>query len=161
MADKIASPGARRSSARLLAVQALYEIELSGAAADAVLPDFLQERVADSLDGSKIVKPDRRLFERIVEGASKDAEALDTMVAGGLAEDWPLDRLELVLRVILRAGAFELAEARDVPARVVINEYVDIAHAFFSGKEPAMVNGVLDGLARTLRLEEFESPGAA
>ena len=156
MAQDSARPAIRRSSARLLAVQALYQMEMSDASAEAVVREFEKHRLDEGQDGAEIVKPDRRHFARLVEGVAREREDLDDMIAGALAEDWPLERLETVLRVILRAGTFELDEWRDIPARVVINEYMDIAHAFFSDKEPGLVNGVLNGLARTLRMEEFE-----
>lgn len=156
MGQNTARPAVRRSSARLLAVQALYQMEMSGNSAETVVREFEKHRLDEGLDGEEIVKPDRRHFTGLVEGVAREAEDLDDMIAGALAEDWPLERLETVLRVILRAGTFELDEWREIPARVVINEYMDIAHAFFSEKEPGLVNGVLNGLARTLRLEEFE-----
>jgi N utilization substance protein B len=74
-----------------------------------------------------------------------------------LPPEWPLDRLEVLLRAIMRAGAYELLARGGVPARVIINEYVDLAHAFFAGAEPRMVNGVLDRLARSLRPGELEA----
>jgi len=156
MGQDSARPAIRRSSARLLAVQALYQMEMSGASPEAVVREFEKHRLDEGQDGAEIVKPDRRHFAGLVEGVARESEDLDDMIAGALAEDWPLERLETVLRVILRAGTFELDEWRDIPARVVINEYMDIAHAFFSDKEPGLVNGVLNGLARTLRMEEFE-----
>jgi N utilization substance protein B len=80
---------------------------------------------------------------------------LDPAIDGALSDDWPLKRVDATLRAILRAGAFELSGRPDVPARVVITEYVDVAKAFFEGEVPAMVNAVLDALARTLRPAEF------
>jgi len=85
---------------------------------------------------------------------------IDDMLNAALADEWPLDRVELVLRGILRAGVCELVSARGVPARAIINEYVDLAHAFYAGAEPGMVNGVLDKLARRLRPDEFVGHGA-
>ena len=134
---------------------------MSGASPESVVREFEKHRLDAGQDGAEIVKPDRRHFAALVEGVAREREDLDDMIAGALAEDWPLDRLETVLLVILRAGTFELDEWRDIPARVVINEYMDIAHAFFSDKEPGLVNGVLNGLARTLRMEEFEPDASA
>ena len=84
-----------------------------------------------------------------------DRERLDTEISAALTPDWPLARLDSVLRAILRAGAFELAHRADVPPRVIISEYTAIAYAFFTGREPALANGVLDRLGRTLRAEEL------
>jgi N utilization substance protein B len=85
------------------------------------------------------------------------------MVDRHLAEGWRLNRVDSILRAILRAGAFEMLKRQDVPARVVITEYVDIAHAFFDGEEPKVVNGILDNLAREQRPQDFagQGPGAA
>ena len=92
-----------------------------------------------------------------MRGANARHDELDQLIATALTPDSPLERLEAVLRAILRAGAFELLVSIDVPAPVVISEYLDIGHAFFAGKEPGLVNGVLDRLARTLRPEEAGS----
>ena len=98
---------------------------------------------------------DRGLFGDLLKGVAARRGELDEMLASLLAPDWTLERLELLLRLILRAGAYELAHRPEVPVKVVIAEYVDLAHDFFSGREPALVNGVLDRLARVLRAEAF------
>ena len=148
-------PGARRrSAARLAAVQALYQIELSGVAPEAVIAEFQQHRLGRDQDGENYGQADATLFADIVRGAVEHRATLDAAITTVLTPDWPLDRLEVTLRAILRAGAYELSSRRDVPAPVVINEYIDIAHAFFSGKEPGLVNGVLDRLAQSARPEE-------
>lgn len=146
---------ARRSAARLAAVQALYQTDHSGAHPDAVLEEFLRFRLGDSFDTEHDVAPDKNLFTEIVRGVSSRRQALDEMLSAVLAETWLLGRLEFILRAILRAGVYELEARPNTPARVVITEYVDVAHAFYDGQEPGMVNGLLDRLARTLRTEEF------
>jgi len=154
--------GRRRSVARLLAVQALYQIELSnieaggGAGADAVIAEFVKHRLGQEIEGENYGEADRALFVDIVRGASARQGELDGMISSALSEEWPLHRLETILRAILRAGAYELLGRADVPPRVVISEYLDVAHAFFAGKEPGMVNGVLDRLARVLRQDEAD-----
>jgi N utilization substance protein B len=157
-------PGRRRSAARLAAVQALYQMELSGtsatgAAIDAVIREFIAHRIGQEIDGEQYGEVDQALFADIVKGASLRRNDLDRMIASALTEDWPVDRLEAILRAILRAGAYELLERTDVPARVTISEYLDVAHAFFGGKEPNLVNGVLDRLARILRADDLEPGG--
>lgn len=149
-------PGRRRTAARLAAVQALYQIELSGGTVDAVIAEFVKHRLGRDSGDDSFGEADPALFADIVRGAMARRTDLDGMIAAALAADWPLDRLEVTLRSVLRAGAYELFARRDVPARVVISEYLDIAHAFFSGKEPGLVNGVLDRLARTLRPGEVQ-----
>jgi N utilization substance protein B len=152
--------GRRRSAARLAAVQALYQLdvnrsELTAAAIDSVIREFFRHRFGQEGNGDYLADVDRDLFVDIVRGAAGRQEDLDRLISTALTDDWPLQRLELVLRATLRAGAYELWVRGDVPARVVINEYLEVAHAFFSGKEPSLVNGVLDRLARHLRAEEF------
>jgi N utilization substance protein B len=98
---------------------------------------------------------DRQLFQAILEGISRVAADLDDMIYGSLSEKWSLARLDSVMRAILRAGAFELSERLDIPAKVTIDEYITLANLFFSGKEPAMVNGTLVTIAETLRPEEL------
>jgi N utilization substance protein B len=89
-------------------------------------------------------------------------DRVDRMVAKALPADWPLARIDPVLRALLRAGAAELCMAEGPPARVVINEYVDVARGFFSGDEPRLANAVLDRLARALRPVEFgDTPNGA
>ncbi len=148
-------PRLERSSARLACVQALYQIEMSGQPAESVIAEFLDHRVGHEIDGAHYTKPNRRHFERTVRAAADRAEEIDALVAASLAERWSLDRLGAVLRALMRAAACELAACPDVPARVVIDEYVELARAFFSGREPAFVNGALDSLARRLRAAEM------
>jgi N utilization substance protein B len=156
-----ASAGGRRRNARLAAVQALYQIELSETPADApdrierVIREFARYRLGQEIDGEQLGEADEALFADIVRGATARRAEIDGILARGLASDWPIERLEAILRAILRAGAYELLARGDVPARVVISEYLEVAHAFFSGKEPALVNGVLDRLGRLLRESEL------
>ena len=149
----------RRSVARLAAVQALYQIDLSGAPPAAVVAEFQKHRLGREQDGENYGEADTALFADIVTGTIARQADLDRALSGALTADWPLERLETVLRAVLRAGAYELAARTDVPARVVISEYLDIAHAFFSGKEPGLVNGVLDRIAHLLRPGDLESGG--
>jgi N utilization substance protein B len=121
--------------------------------------EFLAHRLGREIDGDQYAEADRGFFADLVKGCSERREDVDGIVAASLPPDWPLVRLESVLRAILRAGTYELLARSDVPARVAINEYVEIAHAFFSGKEPGMVNGVLDRIARTLREAELSGTG--
>jgi N utilization substance protein B len=95
------------------------------------------------------------LFTQIVRGAVRQQDTIDAMVTDALPADWPLARIDPVLRALLRAGGAELAATDGVPAKVVINEYLDIARGFFTGPEPGLANAVLDRLARLLRSAEF------
>ncbi len=115
--------------------------------------EFVKHRLGQEIDGEHYGEVDRSLFIDIVRGTSTRQAELDGMISSALSEDWPIHRLETILRAILRAGAYELLARTDIPPRVVISEYLDVAHAFFAGKEPAMVNGVLDRLARVVRVD--------
>ncbi len=160
MTNRMGRLSANRSTARLFALQALYEIALSGRAAADVIENFLTSRITEETAARGYEKPDKRLFRDLVTGAEHEAHDIDNLLIAVLAEDWPLERLETLLRSLLRAAIYELGWCPEVPARVVINEYVDLASAFFSEGEPGMVNGLLDNLGRQLRPEEFHDQGA-
>lgn len=155
----------RRGAARIAAVQALYQIELTGASPDRVLREFVAHRI-DAVPHPKddaeeaIGETDRELFAAIVRGASERRAELDEMVGSALAAGWSLDRMDRVLRALLRAGAYELFARAETPARVAIAEYVGVANAFYEGREPGFVNGVLDKLARVLRPDEMSGAAA-
>lgn len=144
---------AKRRAARLAAVQALYQIDLIGAAPPTVIEEFKAHRLRED----EREPTDAEYFTAIVEGASGQRAQIDATLSPLLAEGWAFERLEVVLRAILRAAAFELIGRGDVPARVTITEYVEIARGFFAGKEPGFVNGLLDKLARQLRPDEFST----
>ena len=141
----------RTSATRLASVQSLYEMEISGSSDDTVMLDFLQERWARLGDNGKLTDLDKSKFAALLRGVKIEREQLDEMIAGVLDKGRSLERLDILLQSILRAGVFELYRENTVPAAVVINEYVDIAHAFYAGGEPALVNAVLDKLGTLLR----------
>jgi N utilization substance protein B len=150
-------PGSR-TAARLAAIQALYQMRLTGEAAAPVIDDFLRHRLTgpgSDAEALPLDAADQAFFRELVEGVARESAALADMLAAVLAEDWPVERLEVLLQLILCAGAFELGHRPDVPARVVVSQYVDIAHAFLDDRQTAMTNGVLDRLARHLRPEAF------
>ena len=148
--------GRRRTVARLAAVQALYQLELNPELdAQAVVREFARYRFDQEIDGDQLAEADAAFFADIVRGVSADQQRLDGDISTALVEDWPLNRLDAVLRAILRAGVWELAHRPDIPARVSISEYIAIAHAFFIGKEPGLANGVLDRLGRSLRAADM------
>ena len=128
-----AQGGRRRTAARLGAVQALYQIELAGAAPETVIAEFLRHRLGQEEDeGESFGAADRLFFAELVRGAAGRQTDLDRMITAALTPDWPLARLEAVLRAVLRLGAYELLAEAEVPATVVISEYLDVAHAFFA-----------------------------
>ncbi len=150
----------RRTVARAAAVQALYQSEQAGISAETVIDEFVRHRLGappgvGGFEEGRVPDADVPLFARVVRAAALHGEVLDGMIAGTLAEDWPLGRLDPVLRAVLRAGAGELHDGTGAPAKVVINEYLDVAHGFLAGDEPGMVNAILEKLARALRPDEF------
>jgi N utilization substance protein B len=152
------SAGSRRS-ARLAATQALYQIDLAGANPELTIAEFIQYRLGREIEGAQYHEADTDWFADVVRGVSARRSELDAEIEGFLSKDRQVVRLEAILRAILRAGAYELAVRVDVPARAVINEYVEVARAFFSGTEPTLVNAVLDRLGHHHRGEELSRPG--
>lgn len=153
---------AGRRAARLAAVQALYQMEFTGVSARQAIGEFVRHRLSqgDAPDGEPdeppLEAPDRLLFAAIVEGVRSRTDDLDTMIASALSAEWKVERMEVILRSILRAGAFELYARPETAPAIIINDYVDVAHAFFTQKEPGLVNAVLDRLGRGLRPEMGE-----
>lgn len=144
-----------RSASRLAAVQALYQMDMAGIDLNAVVEEFVQVRFSGDEADEALIGADPTFFAEVLRGVVRRQLAIDPMIDQQLAVGWRLVRVDSILRAILRAGVFELMERPDVPARVAINEYVDVANAFFSDEEPKVVNGVLDKLARKLRAPEF------
>ncbi len=157
--------GTPRSKARMAAVQALYQMELAGTDVTDVVAEFERLRFLPADDpapaedddaAADLEQADATFFSEIVHGVVRRQRDIDPMVHEQLAAGWRLMRVDAILRAILRAGVFELLERRDVPGRVVINEYINVAHAFFDQDEPRVVNGVLDKIGRRLRADEFD-----
>jgi N utilization substance protein B len=151
----------RRTAARLLALQALYQLEVTKARPESVLLEFLEHRMSEEIaDGTRLGRVDRNLFRELVEQGAARGQALDSLVAGALKEDWDGERLETLMRLILRLGAYELAERPSVPAGGVIAEYVELTRDFFGGPEPGVVHRILDRLAQELRSDNAETAGS-
>ncbi|HYD31586.1 MAG TPA: transcription antitermination factor NusB [Azospirillaceae bacterium] len=151
----------RRAAARLAAVQALYQIDITGTPVETVVGEFVKHRLGgevDEAEGARFVAADPQLFADIVRGAAYRQDDVDQMISDALAGRGPIDRVEALLRAVLRAGAYELLAHADVHPRIIIGAYLDVTHAFFGGREPSLVNGVLDRLARTLRPDELANP---
>ena len=142
-----------RHAARLGAVQALYQMEIAGGGAEEVAREFAEHRF-----GELPVPPDGEFFVSVVNGVPDHQVEIDRAIAASLSEKWKLERVDSILRAILRCGVFELVGRRDVPARVVIDEYVAVSGAFFGGDEPGFVNAALDTIARRKRAPEFGLP---
>ncbi len=150
--------GEHRSASRLAAVQALYQMDVANSALHDVLAEFESFWIGKEVEGDQYRPAEVAFFRSIVEGVLADQAAIDQLTDDTLQKGWPLKRIEAVLRAVLRAGGFELLRRGDVPARVIIKEYADVAAAFFEREEVGLVNGVLDRLAHRLRAAEFEGP---
>ncbi len=147
--------GERRSAARLAAVQALYQMDLTGKGLNDIIAEFERHWMGKEIEDDQYKPADGAFFRVIVQGVLDRQRSVDPAVDDLLAKGWPLKRVEAVMRAILRAGAYELMRMPDTPVKVVISEYVDIARAFFEKEETAMVNAVLDRLAREVRAGEI------
>ena len=140
-----------RTVARLAAVQALYQMELAGEGVDTVIAEFSNHRFDSDIEGEPLAEADEVWFAEIVRGVVGSQRDIDTSVKARLASNWRLERLDSTLRALLRAGAWELRDRPDVPREIVIDEYVELAKAFFDDAEAKFVNAALDGVARDVR----------
>src|SRR6185369_13195789 len=145
----------RRGAARLAAVQALYQMDIAGAGLNDVFAEFESHWLGSEVEGEKYLPAEAAFFRDVVSGVVRDQTVLDPIVDQALARGWPLKRIDAIIRAVLRAGTYELQHRKDVPARVVVTEYVDVANAFVDNDETGMVNAVLDQLARRFRADEF------
>ena len=145
-----------RSAARLAAVQALYQMELSGQGVEATIEEFRSFRLGAEIDGAVMHSADANFFADILRGTVETQNRLDGYLERQLAKGWTLARIDATARALLRAALYELIRRADVPYKVVINEYLEIANAFFEGDEPGFINGVLDAAAREARSDEIK-----
>ena len=140
-----------RRLARLAAVQGLYQLALLPEPVEALIRRFRDDPGVLLQEEQTVIAVDVELFGRIVAGVNENQDNLDAMIAGAVDARLSAQRLEPLLKAILRAGIFELSQCPDIPTGVIVNDYVDVAHGFFGAKEPGLVNAILDRLAKTLR----------
>jgi N utilization substance protein B len=145
-----------RAASRLAATQALYQMEVAAKGINEILAEFETFWIGREVEGEQYKPAEIEFFRDILNGVLKDQTAIDQLIDATLAEGWPLKRVEAVMRAVLRAATYELKKRKDIPARVVITEYVDVAAAFLGRDETGMINAVLDKIARELRADEFE-----
>ena len=151
-----------RTASRVAAVQALFQSEQGPENPETVIDQFVRHRLGElpgtgGFEDGRVPDAEVPLFARVVRAAVRQQDTIDRMLAEALPSDWPLARIDPVLRALMRAAAAELAMADGPPVKVVINEYLDVARGFFTGPEPGLANAVLDRLARLLRPAEFEA----
>ncbi|MCZ6637538.1 MAG: transcription antitermination factor NusB [Alphaproteobacteria bacterium] len=142
----------RRAAARLAAVQALYQIEMTGVAVERAIAEFLDgdrpQPDGEDEDLAALPAPDPDLFTSVVRGVVSKRAQLDELIAGALSADWTVARLEILVRLILEAGIYEITFRGDIPVKASINEYLNVSNAFFNGAEPGLINAVLDAVAK-------------
>ncbi|MBX3597206.1 MAG: transcription antitermination factor NusB [Rhizobiaceae bacterium] len=143
----------KRGAARLAAVQALYQMDVTGSGVLETTAEYESFRLGKEVDGALYREADAQWFRDILAGVVENQKTIDPFIRQSLTEDWPLSRLDSTLRAILRAGTYELMRRTDVPVAVIVSEYVDIAKAFYEDDEPKLVNAVLDRVARRVRGE--------
>jgi N utilization substance protein B len=154
--EQLPKKGNKRSTARLAAVQALYQMDTSGSDVEETILEFEQFRLGKEVGGDIYSPADAGFFRDIVRGAVREQLKLDPLIDDALADGWPLKRIDMTLRQILRAGLYEILNRKDVPVKAVIAEYIDIAQAFFGeGDEIKLTNALLDQLARKQRSSDF------
>jgi transcription antitermination protein NusB len=140
----------QRGAARLAAVQALYQMDIGRQTLEDTLAQFNVYNLGREIEGEQYLPADADFFRQILTGVVKAQRSIDPMIDNALTEGWPVGRIDATLRAILRAGAWELLKRQDIPAKVVITEYVDVAKAFYEDDAPGMVNGVLDKIVREI-----------
>ena len=140
-----------RSAARLAAVQALYQHDMEAVPVTQLLHEFHQHRLGATIGDDEYADAEVDFFDDVVTGATARAAEIDAAIAARLSADWTLERLDRPMRAILRCGTYELLARADVPVKTVINEYVDVADAFYDKREKGFVNGLLDAVAKDVR----------
>ncbi|MCY4303328.1 MAG: transcription antitermination factor NusB [Aestuariivita sp.] len=149
----------KRSAARLYAVQALFQMEVSGQSSESIKEEFITYRFGEEIDNQEILEGDIDFFSILVDDAVNYQALIDQMTKRALVDKWPLSRIDPTIRSLFRAAGAELIRDQ-VPPKVIINEFIDIACAFFpSGQESKFVNGVLDHMAREVRPDDFTIVG--
>jgi transcription antitermination protein NusB len=140
-----------RSAARLAAVQALYQLEMEGTPMAQLLHEFHEHRLGATIEDVTYANAEVDFFNDVVKGVDARRDEIDAQIVAKLSEGWSIDRLDRPMRQIIRAGTYELLARNDLPAGVIINEYVDVADAFYAKREKGFVNGVLDAIAKAVR----------
>ncbi|WEJ57135.1 transcription antitermination factor NusB [Devosia sp. FJ2-5-3] len=151
--SQVHRPANQRGAARLAAVQALYQMDVGRQTLEDTLAQFGAFHLGREIEGEQYLPADADFFRQIVRGVAKHQLEIDPAVDQALADGWPMERVDATLRAILRAAAFELLRRKDIPAKVVITEYVDVARAFYEDDASGLVNAALDTIARAAGAE--------
>ena len=144
----------KKSSARLFAVQILFEMEINGKKINNILERLTDEYLIEISRLNKTEKADKNHLIKILKGVTKNQKDIDLNINDNLI-GWSLSRIDSVSRAILRSAFYELRECNDIPVKVIINEYIEISKSFFEGDEPNFINGILDKISKIYRPNEF------
>ena len=144
----------KKSSARLFAVQILFEMEINGKKINNILERLTDDYLIEISRLNKTEKADKNHLRRILKGVTKNQKAIDSDIKDNLI-GWSLSRIDSVSRAILRSALYELKECNDIPVKVIINEYIEISKSFFEGEEPNFINGILDKISKIYRSSEL------
>lgn len=140
-----------RSAARLAAVQALYQMDMEKVGLARLLDEFHAHRLGAEIEDAQYADAEVEFFDDVVAGVNVRRAEIDALVEGKLGEMWKMGRLDKTMLQILRCGTYELIARADIPTGAVIDEYMDVAHAFFDKKDAKFVNGLLDAVAKDVR----------
>ncbi len=138
----------KRTIARLAAVQAIYQMDIGETSLETILAEFLDHRLGKEIEGDQYLPADHDFFSQILKGVIKYQLEIDPLIDNSLNEDWKVTQIDSTMRAILRAGIYELIFRKDIPKKVAINEYVEIAKSFFDEKTSGMINAVLDKISK-------------
>ena len=144
----------KKSSARLFAVQILFEMEINGKKINNILERLTDDYLIEISRLNKTEKADKSHLSRILKGVTKNQKTIDSDIKDNLI-GWSLSRIDSVSRAILRSALYELKECNDIPVKVIINEYIEISKSFFEGEEPNFINGILDKISKIYRSSEL------
>ncbi|WP_262695047.1 transcription antitermination factor NusB [Kordiimonas aquimaris] len=144
--------GGPRSAARLAVVQAHYQLLMADEPKlELVTKEYIDHRLGAELEGEQFVDADAELFSDILKGSWERRQEWRDLIEPYLSKEWSFDRLDKILLATLCAGSYELVARIDVPAAVVINEYVDVTHGFYERAEASFINSILDKLSKDVR----------
>lgn len=139
--------------ARLCAVQALYQIDLTGKAGKKVVSEFLQHRISDNVQSEDKIYADGEFFQELVKEAVENHIMVDAQISSRLVKGWTIERIDPIVRAALRLATYELMNKLQTPIAVIIDEYVGVVAAFHEGKEPNFVNGILERIAKETKAD--------
>lgn len=146
-------PRTRNSNSitRLVLVQSLYQMEIAGTDVNDIIDSLNTRIIFDSSEDALINDINKSLFSNLINEIIEKQIIIDREIKKLLSDDWDFNRLDKILIAILRSAFYEIIFQSNTPYKVIIDEYVEISHSFFSGKEPNFTNAILDKLSEIHR----------